>query len=218
MNISQAQTSSNHTISVTGEGVVKITPDQVVVNIRVEHEGKTAKEVKSLVDGSVDRIIKFCRDKMKLSSKDIVTEYINLNKNYDYNRKIYHYNSNQSLSVMLKDLTKYEMLLEGLMDAGVNRIDGVHFKASNMEKYQQEARILAMKDAKNKATELTNAIGQTIGKATKISEYQQNQAPITLMKNMRTEMASYGGDSDKETIAAGEMLVTSKVNVTFELK
>lgn len=218
MNMSQAQTSSNPTISVTGEGVVKITPDQVVVNIRVEHEGKTAKEVKSLVDGSVDRIIKFCRDKMKLSSKDIVTEYINLNKNYDYNRKIYHYNSNQSLSVMLKDLTKYEMLLEGLMDAGVNRIDGVHFKASNMEKYQQEARILAMKDAKNKATELTNAIGQTIGKATKISEYQQNQAPITLMKNMRTEMASYGGDSDKETIAAGEMLVTSKVNVTFELK
>ena len=37
-------------ISVTGEGKVKITPDQVVINVGFQNTGKDAKEVKNLND------------------------------------------------------------------------------------------------------------------------------------------------------------------------
>ena len=46
-------------ISVTGEGKVKVTPDRAIINVGVLNTGKDAKEVKSLNDETVDKVIKF---------------------------------------------------------------------------------------------------------------------------------------------------------------
>ena len=48
-------------ISVTGEGKVKIVPDQAVVTVGFQNTGKDAKEVKTLNDEVVDKVIKFLK-------------------------------------------------------------------------------------------------------------------------------------------------------------
>ena len=201
-------------VNVTGEGIVKITPDGVDIRVRVETQGKEALQVKSENDQSIDKVIKFLRSQ-GIDSKYVQTEYVNLNKNYDYNSKTYNYNANQTLTIQLKDLKMYEGVMTGLLNSGINRIDNVQFTSSKMEALRADARIEAIKNAKEKATAYASALGQTIGKAVQISEQGTSspQPPMYKARMMSMEMDSAGG----ETIAPGELVITTKIAVSFKL-
>ena len=121
-----------NTIDVTGEGIVRVVPDEVTINIRVENTGENTKTLKEQNDATINEVLKFLK-KMDIADKDVKTEYMNLNKNYDYNSKTYTFAANQSLSVKLRDLKKYEAVMKGLIDTGINRIDGVSFSSSKEE-------------------------------------------------------------------------------------
>ena len=215
---SNAQTSPlQNTVSVTGEGVVQVIPDEVIIRVRVENTGKNVAEIKRLNDQAINDVLAFCR-KMKIDKKDVLTQRINLNKNYDYHKKTTNYVANQTLSIRVRDLSKYEPLMLGLLEAGVNRIDGVQFKTSKMEALKSEARIKAMKNAKFKATEYASAVNQQIGKAITIMEsgvLPQPPMPVYKMAMVNESSADMGR---METIAVGEIEIKSTVSVVFELK
>lgn len=201
------------TISVSGEGTVKVVPDNVELKVRVENEGKSAAAVKKLNDALIDKVLKFCKE-MKIDAKDVKTEYLNLNKNYDYQTKEYKYVANQALSINLKDLSKYEALSQGLLDAGVNRIDGVSFDASNIEELQSQARVKAVENARKKAEEYARALGKSVGEPVYLSESGQPEPmPLPRMSMMKADAAG-----SNESIAVGEMSIKATVNVGFELK
>jgi len=203
------------TINVLGESTIKVIPDYVVIKVRVEETANTAELAKKKHDIGVDGVLKFLK-KMKLDSKDYSTQYMNLNKVYDYNTKVYNYTANQSINIVLKDLTKYEKLIQGLLENGINRIDGIQFASTEIEKHQTVVRKLAILNAKTKALEYVAELGQTIGKAILISEFQNNSSPMYNTKMAFDDVAFSSGNI--ETIAIGEIVVSSKINVSFELK
>lgn len=203
-------------ISVSGEGIVKVVPDQVLIKVRVENKGKSAQEVKQLNDEAIDQVLKYAKS-VDIEKKDINTEYVNLNKNYDYQTKEYEYVANQSISILLKDLDKYTEFTQGLLTAGINRIDGVEFKSTEIEKHKTQARIASVKDAKKKADELASALGMTVGKALFINEAGGVSTPQPVYR-MEMAKASFSGSSDMETIAVGEMAIKADVSIRFELK
>ena len=84
-----------------------------------------------------------------------------------------------------------------------------------MEALRADARIEAIKNAKEKATAYASALGQTIGKAVQISEQGTSspQPPMYKARMMSMEMDSAGG----ETIAPGELVITTKIAVSFKL-
>lgn len=202
-------------VNVSGVGKIKAIPDGVDIRVRVESEGSEARAVKAENDQAIDAVIKFLRSQ-GIDSKDVQTEYINLSKNYDYNKKIYNFKANQTLTVKLKDISKYEGVMTGLLNSGINRIDGVQFTASNMEALKAEARVKAILNAKEKAMAYAGALGQSIGKAVQISETGSvnPQPPMYKARMMSVEADSMGGG---ETIAPGELTFTSRVSVSFEL-
>ncbi len=212
----QAQQINNITpaITVNGEGIVKVIPDEVVIKSRIEHDGDNPQEVKKQNDAVVDAVIKYLKSE-GIPEKNIQTDYVNLNKNYNYDNKTYSYVANQAISIKLDDLKNYEKIMSGLLKVGLNRIDGVQFKSSEMEKYMTEARKKAVINAKNKASEYASALNQAIGKAISISEVQTSNYPPMYRMNEMKASSDAGG---QETIAPGEMEVTANVTVAFELK
>ena len=201
-------------VHVTGKGIVKVTPDQVAIKVRVESEGKDAVAVKNENDTSINAVIKFLRSE-GVKDEDVQTEYINLNKNFDYNTKTYSYKANQSLTVLLKDITQYETIISGLLNSGINRIDGVQFKSSKATSLKAEARVKAILDAKQRAETYATAIGQSIGKAVQISEASASvPRPQLRSANFAMEASSDGG----ETIAPGELSIIVNISASFELK
>ncbi|MEL4308356.1 SIMPL domain-containing protein [Joostella sp. CR20] len=215
MNSLQAQ-EVTPSVSVVGEGIVKVTPDQVLIRVRVENEGTSAQQVKTENDVAIDKVLKYTKS-MGIKESDVKTEYININKNYDYQTKEYKYVANQSISILLKDLSKYATFTEGLLNAGINRVDGVTFQSSDIESYNTKARIAAVKDAKKKAEEYAGVLGQTVGKALSISETGSVSAPQPIYR-MEMMKASADASGSMETIAIGEMVIEAEVNVTFQLK
>ena len=199
-------------VVVTGEGIVKIVPDQVLIKSRIEHEGDNAQEVKRNNDVVVDRVIKYLKAQ-GVPEKNIKTDYINLNKNYNYNDKTYSYVANQSISIKLDDLKNYEKIMDGLLNSGLNRIDGIRFMSSQIEKHTTEARRLAVLDGQKKAREYAAPLNQSIGKAISINEVETGSFPPIY----RMEMKASSDMGEQETIAPGEMEVKARVNIGFQL-
>ncbi|MBO9583635.1 MAG: SIMPL domain-containing protein [Flavobacterium sp.] len=203
-------------INVNGEGKVKVAPDQVCISASVETKGNNAKDVKKQNDEKMDAVLKFIK-KMNIPTADFKTKQVALNPQYDYEKKKTSYNATQTVEIVVKDLTKYDELMEGLVQQGINRIDRVSFESSKLAQYQSEARKLAMKDAKVKAEEYVSVLGQKVGKAFTISDNSQVYHPQPMYAAMRMKEADAMGGASNETLAIGEIEITANVSVSFVL-
>lgn len=202
-------------VVVNGEGIVKVIPDEVLIKSRVEHEGNDPQEVKRKNDEVVNKVIQYLKSQ-GIPEKNIQTDYVNLNKNYNYDNKTYSYVANQAISIKLNDLKSYEKIMSGLLEVGLNRIDGVQFESSKIDTYKTEARKLAVLNAKKKAEEYVQPLNQSIGKAISINEIEVNNFPP--MYRVNEMMKSQSDGMEEQTLAPGEMEVSSRVTVGFELK
>jgi uncharacterized protein YggE len=203
-------------ITVTGESKVKVIPDYVVVTVGFQNTGKESKEVKILNDEVVDRVLKFLK-KSGILSTDYKTNSVSLNKSYDFEKKKSNYQANQTLSITIKDLSKYDEIMNGLNDTGVNSIQGVEFKSSKLEVYEKEARKNAMLNAQQKANDYVSVLGQKVGKALLITDNSQSYVPQPMYKGGLMAMAA-DMNAPRETLAVGEMEISTNVSVTFALE
>jgi len=200
-------------INVSGEGKIKVTPDLVEITIGVENTGADAADVKKKNDATIDAVIKYLKS-IKLASEDYQTQRVNLDRNYDSNKKKYSYVASQTIVIHLKDISKYDNMMMGLVDAGVNNIQGVEFKTSKQTQYESEARVKAVAQAKQKASDYAGALSQKVGKAIVVTDNTQIYYPQP-MRAMKFESADSA--MPKETLAIGEITVTASVNISFEL-
>lgn len=214
--MAQEQKNNPAQVCVSGEGKIKTRPDQAIINIAIESKGAKAADVKKENDAATDKVLQFIKT-MKIPSEEVLTQNVSLNTNYDYEKKKHTYLATQSISIQLKDLSKYAELSAGLVDAGVNRIDNVEFKSSKIKALQSEARKLAIVDAKAKATDYVTALGQKMGKAILITDNTERHYPIVSRSTLVGSASSYGAQDQVETIAIGDIEVIANVSVCFAL-
>ena len=202
-------------ISVSGEGKVKVIPDQASISISLETKGTNAEEVKKENDKKIDAILKFIK-KSNIAKENFQTQRVSLNPTYDYEKKKHNYIATQTIKILLKDISKYDELMEGIVNEGINRIDNVTFESSKEALYQSEARKLAMKDAKLKAEDYVSVLGQKVGRAMTISDNSQSYSPQPVFASMKAMERDSAGP--RETLAIGEINITANVNVSFILE
>jgi len=202
-------------ISVNGEGKIKVVPDQATITATVETRGNNAKEVKKQNDQQIASVLKLIK-KMNLAPADYKTQRVSLNPQYDYDKKKTTYNATQTIEILLRDLSKYDELMEGLVDEGINKVDNVVFQSSKLAQYQSEARKMAMKDAKQKAEDYVSVLGQKVGKAMTISDNSQNYYPQPMYEMVR--MAKDDSATPRQTLAVGEINIVANVSVSFVLE
>lgn len=204
-------------ISVSGEGKIKVKPDQVVINFGVENTGKDATEVKKLNDETVDKVMKFIK-KFGVPTTDFQTTNVNLHRNYDYNTKKYNFFASQNITILLKDVARYDELMMGLVDNGINNISNVEFKSSKIEDYKSDARKAAMRDAKRKAEDYVSVLNQKLGKALLVTDNGASYYPQPVMYKGAAMAMEADAGGNRETLAVGEIEVTANVNVSFLLE
>jgi len=213
--VSAQETKQIPLIHVSGEGKVKVTPDQALISVTVETKGNVATDVKKQNDASVEKVIQYIR-KANLPKEDVMTQRVALNPQYDYEKKKYYYIATQTIEIFLKDLNKYDALMAGLVDSGINRINNVEFKSSKMAQHQSDARKLAITEAKLKAQDYVSVLGQKVGEAHTINDNTQIVYPQQ-MYMARAEMKSADSSAVHETAAIGEINITANVSVSFVL-
>ncbi len=206
-------------ITVTGEAEVAAPPNEVVFDLTIQSIHKDLRTAKTQTDNSLKKIIDLAR-KYKVLDKDIQTDYIKLEPRYrgnDESRLFLGYSVRKDLLFTLKDVTQAESLLSELIESGVSRLNSVRFQTSEMRRFRDQARAMAIQAAQQKAIALTAQVGQKIGKAYSIEE--DTARPYSMAANYSQNAISSSDESTDSsgTLALGQIKVTARVTVKFEL-
>jgi uncharacterized protein YggE len=207
-------------VNVTGVGEVRVQPTEVVVNLGVETREKTLDAARSQTDKKAAAIIKFLK-KQGVDAKDIQTSYVTLQPMYsggEYGRvQPEFYMAQKNMTIIIRKLNKFDETLAGIYEVGVNHVHGINFQVSDLEKYQADARKKAVANAKQKATSLTAELGAKLGRVYAINESTNGGGPRPMYKTAMLESAAFDR-ADGPTIAGGEVVVTSNVDVSFVIE
>lgn len=205
-------------VRVVGTTEIKTSPDEAIIQFGVEKQSPSAITAKRLADDAARNALADLR-KNGIDEKDMQTTLLMLEPESTYvkGRRIAYFVAGQNIKVTVHDLSKVEMLLESLIRAGGNKIDAIYYEVSDLRKYRDEARELAVKAAREKAQALAKVLGQEIGKAYSIDEPQYDyEYSAGFMANAGYEHSRAPAKSGPST-APGQHTISASVVVTFDL-
>jgi hypothetical protein len=223
------QVDSQRTIRVNGEASVMVEPDEVVLTVGIETRHVQLKTAKQ----RSDEVLREAIDVAKahgIETRYIQTDYMQVEPRYkDYEYTVFDvYVVRQNLVLTLRQIENFEVLLTDLLDTGVTNVQGIQFRTTELRKYRDQARALAIKAAKEKAIAMAGELDQNIGEPITIEEGYQgwyswydgwwgSRAGGAMTQNVIQEAgpSTYSGDS---TLAPGQIAVTANVTVMFGLK
>lgn len=209
-------------ITVTGEAEVRVVPDEVVFDLTVQTLNRDMRLAKSQTDERLKKTLELTR-KYKIAPADVQTDYVKLEPRYrggDETRTLVGYSVRKDVLFTLRDASQAEELLSELIEAGVTRINSVNFRSSQLRKYRDQARALAIKAAQEKAVALAAEIGQKIGKAYTIEEESPGGTLRGGMLN-QSNIGAVSGEtsmSSEGTLALGQIKAIARVTVRFILE
>ena len=162
---------SSRSIHVSGTAVVNVTPDRVLIQLGVQSNGVTPQLTEAANSATTYRVIQAIK-KQKVDEKDIVTDRYVIEPIYrDYDDlHIKGYRIYNMVAVTLRDIDNVNDVIIAALNAGANQVVNVEFYLSDLRKYRDQARELAMIAAGEKAQDLAQAAGADAGCILSISE------------------------------------------------
>jgi uncharacterized protein len=221
-------------ITVTGSSEIKIAPDEVVFSLNVTKTNKELQIAKRLNDESISKILELTR-RFAVAPQNVQTAYISVEMKYDSIReaktKIFNedgdevgkrifkgYEVSKTVIVRLTDISRFEEFFGEVLKTGLSTVDNVKFETSKLRENKDKARDMAMMAAKEKATAMSAAIGQTIGKAVKITEgITSNPTFSNYAANANSMSGTVTVSEPLATFAPGAITVSAQVTVSFQL-
>lgn len=221
-------TSSGKTVTVLGNGSVKVEPDTAVVQIGINIQQET-------LSGALDQANATMRDiiaaltGLGIAADDIQTANFNVYAVRDYSRgdttaqlpPLVGYNVTNQVAVTIRDLVWQQGMpsdqvgnvITAAVEAGANEIYGVTFSVEDTKDAEKEARALAVANANERAAELADAAGKQVGEVIAMSE------GVTFSPIGYTVMAdgSQRGGAGGVPVMGGTIEVSIAVSVTYEL-
>lgn len=227
---------SSRAVNVSGSALINVTPDRALIQLGVQSNGVTVDLVEIANSLATQKVIAALKTQ-GIDAKDITTDVYMIEPVYeDYNSLyIKGYRINNTLAVTVRDVKKTSAILAAALKAGVNQVNNVEFYTSELRKYRDQARDLAMKAAREKAQALAQAAGAEAGCVLHINENtwsyyngwwwwgRSNQSQNVWTQNTvqnaapSTGAAGNSGGGD-EPISLGQISVKAEVTASFGLK
>lgn len=216
--VAQAQ-ESPRTISVSAVGEVTLPPDMARVILGVTAEAKSSRDALDGAGRTMRAILDFVTAQ-EIEASDIQTDAIRLNPRYGHNangqidyRIIVGYTAETTVRLRLQDINIVGEVLAGAVEAGANRIDGISFGLKDETGALDEARRLAVAEARRKAAFLAEAEGVGLGPLLQLTEmgspsYRMEVASMAM--DMRADVAPV-------PVAPGEISFSASVSLVYQI-
>lgn len=211
-------------LMVTGSGTVYGSPDVALLTLGVNANHDNLEDALNDANHRVMTIREILTNS-GLKLQDIRTTSFNIypDERYDNNGNVSRttFRVENILTIRVTDLTQVGQILTSSINAGANRVQRVEYSMSDTSVMQQEARSLAVANARAKAEELAGLAGVTLGAVTRISEVESSNyyGPISPMSNESMIMSASARDSSVDVpVSGGQLSVSVTVNMGFELE
>lgn len=204
----------------SGNATIQAVPDMATLQIEVNTQASQAGEAKNKADQRVAAYFDFLKQQ-GVPREDINAANVTTQPYYDYSQKgqpkRLGYQATRQMTVKLHQLEKLNPLLDGALKAGLNEINGVSMGVADPEKYRQQARSAAIKDAITQAQAVAKGFGSGLGTVWSIQYQAQPASPAPAYRMLALKTASAATTAD-ETYQQSKLDFEDHVNVVFELK
>ncbi len=111
-----------------------------------------------------------------VAREDIKTRSINISTEYDQQdrTRIRAYRVSSSVQVQIRNVSTTSQVIDAAVAAGANRVDGISFAVADQTPFKDQARALAMADARRKADQLASLAGMRVVAVKAISRVRRN--------------------------------------------
>lgn len=211
---------SERRIAVSGVGEATAPPDIARVTVGAYAAADTAREALDQASGAAGAMI----DALKTSGiaeADIRTVGLSLSPRWERRRRSDGSSENvqagfearNRLLVTCRDLAKLGEMLDAVTRAGANDIGGIDFDIDDRQALEDQARELAVDDARRKAELLAARAGAQLGAIMRIREGVAGPGPMPVM---RAEMAM--ASAPPVPVAAGTQTIRVDVSTVWALE
>lgn len=210
-------------LSVNAEGRVTRTPDLAVFNAGVTSQGETAGAALAANSADMSRVIAALK-RAGIADRDIQTSNLSLNPVYQQQRnlpdgtitpaqpRIVGYQANNTVNVRQRKLSDFGKVIDTLVAAGANQVNGPNFEMDAPDPALDEARTAAMRKARARADLYARAAGLRVVRIVSISESGGWSPPRPVMYRATAMEAA-----PAPPVQAGELQLDVNVSVQFEL-
>jgi len=221
---------TSRTVNVSGTAILNVTPDRALVQLGVESNGNTPREVEALNAKAIQEVLQALKS-LGVASKDIATDRYVVEPVYESYNSLYikGYRISNLVAVTLRDVDKVSQVIIKALEAGSNQVVNVELYTSELRTYRDQAREMAMIAAKEKAQALADAAGEDTGCVISINENtwsyyngwwsRANRDLWTqnVMQNVTPNNNSAIQD-ENGPVSLGQISIRAEVSATFELK
>ena len=223
--------SNARSVQVSGAAVINVTPDRALIQLGVQSNGTTPESTQSANFQEIQRVTAAVRA-LGVADKDIATDYYIVYPVYsDYSSLVIKgYRIDNTVSITLRDISLVDDAIIAALRAGANEVQDVQFYTSELRKYRDEARALAMKAAGEKAAALAGAAGAQAGCVLTVSEntwsqyygsWRGGRETTMWAQNVIQNAAPAQGSTaqgDDSPISLGQIAVRAEVNASYSLQ
>jgi hypothetical protein len=217
--VSAAADDLGRTISVSGQGKATAPPDMATIHSGVVTQASTAAQALDANSEAMTRLIAVLQER-NIAAKDIQTSNFQVNPEYkpvprgQTEPQIGGYRVTNQVRVQVRNLPELGGILDALVKAGSNNLTGISFGIAEPTGILDEARNVAISDARRRARLYAQAAGVRVGRVMTISE-QPPSLPRPQMMMARSLAFEQASDVP---VATGEQELQATVFVVFELE
>ena len=212
-----AATQSRPQLTVSGTGIVRLTPDLATINLGVTTQDNDVAQAVAANNLTAQAITDAVKG-LGVAPEDVRTAYFNVSPQPQYDQTgmptgqtIYWVNN--TLLVTLRQVDQLGTLLQAAVEAGANNINGVSFDVADKSRAEEQARQAAMQDAAKRAARLATAAGAALGEVLSIYTGSSTYGNVSYV-----EAANAGaGGTSAVPIAPGTFDVQIDVTVIYAL-
>ncbi len=209
------------TLSVSGNGMVSLTPDIAYINIGVHTDNPDLATAVNQNNTQTQTLVDALKN-AGIAVADIQTSnfsvYTNGNKSFDptTGQSIdsgRYYSVDNTVYVTVRDLSKLGSLLSAGIASGANSINGINFDVADKTAAMAQARQKAMTNASNLAAELAQSAGVKLGSIQSISYSDNSPIPYYGMGG-----GGAAAPNASVPIQPGQTQISVTVNVSYNVK
>jgi uncharacterized protein YggE len=204
-------------ISVPGVGRVSVQPDIATLRLGVLLVRQTAAAARESAAASMTAVIEALSAK-GVARKDLRTALLSLSPVTDYSPetgpRVTGYQAANSVAVTVRDLTSAGSLIDAALAAGATSMDGLDFSVDDPSAAEQQARTLAMEDAKRRAQTIAGAAGVKLGSVTGVVEGERG-GPVPFPALRAVAFKAEAADTPVE---AGSQEIVVSVTVAYAIE
>lgn len=205
-------------VTVDGRGVVTTAPDAARIAIGVDVAAKTIEEARAEAARQATAAIEAIKGQ-GIPAADLQTAAYAVVVHRDVSRKgdptkVLGYGVRTSVLATVRDLARLGLALDAALAVGANRVAGPEFFVAEPGPLEDQARSLAVADARRRASVLAQAAGAALGRVVAISEGEDMGYRPRRMYALRSAAV---GDDAATPIEPGTEEIAIEVRVTWEL-